>query len=189
MLIDFIAYQPDSYNIYLKDYSPINRNDIPEQIFAMTLDIKSDNITGGQISEPIDLLAYMLSTDRSDANLYNLTSQDLGLGESQIIPDGVYEFTYTVNSYYIKSHKFIVYLQVETKVNELLANVGYSVNIGNYDISYVGDYSQYDIEKVRLAVSLLDELRSYAQVDDETKVKSSLDKLQRLLTLIENELN
>jgi len=188
MDINFIAYQPDIYNIFLKDYSSTNRNDIPEQIYAMSLDIVSNKIPNGRISQPIDLLSYLLSTSRKDEILYHITSQDLGLGENQPIPDGIYQFTYTINNSFVKSHKFLIYLQINNLVENLLQQVGYNVKIGEFDINYVGDYSKYDIEKVRLMVALLDELRTYSMIADEAKVNSSLEKLQRLATLIESEI-
>jgi len=187
MNINFEAYQPDKQNIYLFDSSPVYNSVIPEQINSMTLDIVSNVLSGGRIDQ-IDLIAYLFSSDREDNLLYHITSSTLGLGESQDIPDGIYELTYTINNMYTKTHKFLVYLQVKEDTLELLQNTGYTVKVGSYDISYVGDTSEGDIEKTRLASTLLDELISYTVIIDEAKVNSTLDKLRRLLTLIESEI-
>lgn len=193
MNIDLIAYQPDKYKIYLFDYSPVYQDNIDQQIYAMTLDISSLIITNGKIPEPVDLLAYFYSSTRVDNNLYIVTSEDLGLGEDQEIPDGVYEFTYTINNSYTKVLKFLVYKTVKERLDKILVDTNYNVTVGSYDIEYVNDSLDYDtmsdVEKVRFATTLYEELFRYGQIYDEPKVLNTLDKLQRLLTLIENEIN
>jgi len=189
MNVEFIAYQPDKYKIVLYDCTPVYQDNIPEQIYALSLDIANLDIPNGRIAAPIDILAYLFSSDRTDNNLYVITSEYLGLGEDQEIPDGVYDFTYVVNNNYTKEHKFLVYKTVEERTLKIIEETNYNMQVGSYDIEYVGDTCEGDIEQVRLAVNLLDELRaSSSNVGDEETVLSSLDKLQRLLTLIENEI-
>ena len=46
--------------------------------------------------------------------------------------------------------------------------------------------TKYDIEKVRLAKTLLDALEMYSTVPDEIEVNDTLDKLERLLGILKN---
>jgi len=189
MNIDFILYQPDKYQIYVFDYSPMFQDNIPEQVFAITLDIAGLNVPNGRIPAPIDVLAYLYSSNREDNNLYIIRSEDLGLGESQEIPDGVYEITYTINNNYSKTYKFLVYKTIKEKLDYITTITNYKVEVGSYDLEYVGDdLSKGDLEWVRFAHNLFNELESSTTINDETKVLNSLNKLQRLLILIEKEI-
>jgi len=182
MYIDFIIDLEDDYTLKVYDIT-LPSQDLPLNIYSMTLDIISSKIPNGQIANKLDVIAY-LANQREQKELYTITSQILGFSTSQIIPDGVYHFYYTINNGISKENTFLVCNTVEKAVNELIQNVNYQVTIGDYNVSYVGDSSTYDIEQVRLAVALWDELRSYSQEPDEVNVNDTLDKLTRLLTII-----
>jgi hypothetical protein len=187
MDIDFFATLEDDYTIKLYDVSHVSES-LPSTIYAMTLDIVSSKIPNGQIANELDVIAY-LRNNREQREIYTITSEILGFANSQIIPDGIYHFTYKINNNYTKEHTFLVYNTIKKEVETLLQNVNYTVTIGDYDISYVGDSSDSDTEKVRLASTLHDELLSYTQEPDEVAVNDTLDKLERLLTIINNDLN
>lgn len=187
MNIDFIAVLTDDYTIQVYDVSPINES-LPENIFEMSLNIVSSKIPNGQLANKLDIIAY-LQTVRIQKEIYTITSESLGFPTSQIIPDGVYHFYYSVNNNFTREHTFLVYNTVEKQVNALLSEVNYKVEIGDYDISYVGDSSEYDIEQVRLAVALLDSLKAQTQTPDEVVVNDTLDKLTRLLQIINTNVN
>ena len=188
MNIDFIAYQPDNYKIYLFDYTPVYQDNIPEQIYAATLDIANLGVTDG-VYPTIDLFTYFYSSDRTDNHLYIITSIDLDLGDGQEIPDGVYGLTYIINNNFTKEYKFLVYRTVENRVIEINKASNYKVKVGKYDLENVRDcVDKGDLEQIRFANNLLDELKRYSTVDDEIEVIATLDKLQRLLVLIENEI-
>lgn len=182
MNIDFIAVLSDDYTIKVYDVTPINE-ELPQNIYSMTLDILSSKIPDGQITNKLDIIAY-LNNQRIQTELYTITSEILGFANSQIIPDGVYHMYYSINNTITKENVFLVYNTVEKAVNEMLSRVNYNVTVGNYDMEYVGDTCSADIEKVRLAVTLLDSLKANTQTPDEVAVNDTLDKLTRLLTII-----
>jgi len=182
MNIDFISILEDDYTIKVYDVTPINE-ELPQNIYSMTLDIISSKIPNGQIPNKLDVIAY-LQNQRIQSELYTITSEVLGFSNSQIIPDGVYHMFYNINNTISKENVFLVYNTVEKAVNEMLTEVNYKVEVGDYDISYVGDTCDADIEQVRLAVTLLDSLKASTQAPDEVVVNDTLDKLTRLLKII-----
>ena len=182
MQLDIFAILEDDYTMKVYDVTPINE-ELPLNIYSMTLDIISSKIPNGHIANKLDVIAY-LENQRIQKEIYTITSQILGFSTSQIIPDGVYHLYYTINNTISKESIILVYNTVEKAVNQLLEEVNYKVEIGDYNISYVGDSSSYDIEQVRLAVTLLDSLKAATQEPDEVVVNDTLDKLTRLLTII-----
>jgi hypothetical protein len=187
MNIDFNIVLEDDYTLKVYDVSNVNES-LPSTIYSMTMDIISSKIPNGQIDNKLDVIAY-LRNQRIQKEIYTITSEILGFANSEIIPDGVYHFQYTLNNNYTKDQTFLVFNTVKKEVEKLLNDVNYNIEIGDYDIEYVGDYSEYDIEKVRLAHSLYDSLLSQTQEPDEVKVNDTLDKLTRLLEIINNDLN
>ena len=182
MNIDFITILEDDYTMKVYDVTPINE-ELPLNIYSMTLDIISSKIPNGQIPNKLDVIAY-LSNQREQKEIYTIKSETLGFANSQIIPDGVYHMFYNINNTISKENTFLMYNTVKKAVNEMLTRVNYKVTIGNYDIDYTGDTCDADIEKVRLAVTLLDSLKANTQTPDEVVVNDTLDKLTRLLTII-----
>ena len=154
----------------------------------MTIDIVSSQIPNGRLDNVLDAIAY-LRTQSIQKEIYTIDSAILGFATSIEIPDGVYHFTYNINNSFIKEHSFLIYNTVEKEVQEMLKDVNYDIEIGDYDVTYVGDTSTYDIEQVRLAVTLLDSLRAQTQLPDEVAVNDTLDKLNRLLQLIDTNIN
>lgn len=187
MNIDFFSILEDDYTIKLYDVSNVTET-LPSTIYDMTLDIISSKIPNGKIEDKIDIISY-LRTSRVQREIYTIKSETLGLANSQIIPDGVYHLQYVINNNYTKENTFLVFTTVKKQVEDLLNKVNYNIEIGDYDIEYVGDYSDYDVEQVRLAASLYDSLLSQTQEPDEVKVNDTLDKLTRLLTIINNNIN
>jgi hypothetical protein len=182
MNIDFFIDLEDDYTMKIYDVSPISE-ELPQNIYSMTLDIISSKIPNGQITNKLDVIAY-LQNQKLQQEIYTITSQTLGFSSSQIIPDGVYHFYYNINNTISKENVFLVYNTVEKQINTMLEEVNYSIEIGDYNVSYVGETSDYDIEQVRLAVTLLDSLKASAESADEVIVNDTLDKLTRLLTII-----
>lgn len=187
MELDLALVLEDTKTIKVYDVTRVTPT-LPLSINSMTLNIISAVIPNGQIPNKLDVIAY-LQGNREEKEIYTITSATLGLAESQIIPDGVYHFEYVINNTIIKNHKFLIYQTVEAATKALLTDVNYNVKIGDYDITFVGDYSNEDLERVRLAAVLLDELQTQTQVPDEVATNDTLDKLQRLLTIITNDLN
>jgi len=183
MNIDFITRLTDDNTIEVYDASPIG-DSLPQNIYSMTLDITSSKIPNGQIDNKLDIIAY-LQNQRIQQEIYTIVSETLGFANSIAIPDGVYHFFYNINNTDSREHTFLVYNTVEQAVQQMLLDVNYDIEIGDYDVSYVGDTSSYDIEQVRLAVTLYDSLRAQTQTPDEVAVNDTLDKLTRLLTIID----
>ena len=77
-------------------------------------------------------------------------------------------------------------LTIDDAINTLLTTTSYQVTIGNYDVTYVGDSVDvnYNLETVRLAVSLRDTLILAAIQRNEVLANDTLDKLQRILGII-----
>jgi len=184
MTLDFLPILDTSKTIKIYDLSKAPTI-VPFQLNSLTLQITSSILEDGQLSSPSDLLSYIY-TERQSDEIYEIRSDLLGVGEDQNIPDGVYILEYVANGIYRKEHTIVVYQEVKAITEALLDDVGYGITIGDYDISYVGDYSEVDLEKVRLAKSLLDEIEQNASTNDVTLVTDALAKLRRLLTLIYN---
>lgn len=187
MELDLALVLEDTKTIKVYDVTKLTPS-LPASINSMTLDIVSASIPNGKIPNKLDVIAY-LQGNREEKEIFTITSPTLGLAEDQIIPDGVYHFEYVINNTIIKTHKFLIYQTVEDKTKTLLNTINYSITIGDYDISFVGDTSNSDLERARLAAVLLDELKTQTQVPDEVKTNDTLDKLERLLTIINNDLN
>ena len=182
MQIDFYLLQVDDYRIKVIDNTMPNQINPISEIYQMNMDIVCTKVSDIQIDN-IDLLPYILTYKR-DKELYEITSETLGLPLGQVIPDGVYTIIITYNDVYTTTYKFCVYNTVKKEVDKLIKETNYSVIIGNYDITYTGEKCEGDIEKVRLAVALLDTLRQYAAEGNEVGCNDTLDKLNRLLTIL-----
>jgi len=187
MNIDFFAVLENPTTLKLYDISLIQES-LPTSIYSMTIDVLSSKILNGSIPNKLDVIAY-LRGNRIQKEIYTITGDILGFGENEAIVDGVYHIYYDINNSIQKEHTFVIYQKVEEEVLELLDQVGYGVEVGNYDYEFVGDYSDSDLERVRLCVSLLDSLKSQSQTPDEVLVNDTLDKLERLLEIIKNEIN
>ncbi len=188
MLLDFFTIlDKNKKTILVYDISSISSS-LPAEIYALTLDITSSQIPNGHIINKLDVLTY-LKLSRIQKEIFTVTSDILGVGENEVIPDGVYHFFYNINRTITKERIFLIYATVEEEVNKLLEYTNYGINVNSFDYEYVGDYSDYDIEKVRLAVALLDNLKQQSQDPNEVAVNDTLDKLERLLEIIKNEIN
>jgi len=182
MNINFTAILEDDYTIKVYETTPYNES-LPQNIYSMTLDIISSKIPNGQIANKLDVIAYLVN-QRIQKEIYTITSETLGFANSQVIPDGVYHIYYQINNNYTKEHTFLIYNTIEKQVKQLLEDFNYKVEIGEYDISFVGDTADSDVEKIRLATTLLDSLIAQSQTPNEVAVNDTLDKLTRLLTII-----
>jgi len=188
MLLDFFTVlESNKKVIKVYDISSISES-LPTEIYALTLDITSAQIPEGQIKNKLDVITY-LRLARIQKEIFTVTSDILGVGENEVIPDGVYHFYYNINRTITKERTFLIYATVEEEVNKLLKDVNYGIEVNTFDYQYVGDYSKYDIEKVRLAVALLDSLKQQSQLPDEVKANDTLNKLERLLEIIKNDIN
>ena len=182
MELDFYLQQIDDYTIKVLDNTLVNQIDPLGDIFQMSLDIIGAKVPNGGIYS-IDCIPYIV-IHKKNKEIYEINSSVLNLGNTQVIPDGVYTINWTINNYMSKTHKFIVYSSIKKRVDALIAGTGYKVTIGNYDITYTGDNCKGDIEQVRLAVSLLDTLQYAANTGNEVLANDTLDKLNRILLIL-----
>jgi len=160
----------------------ISSGTISGDIETMNLHVVSSKL--GAIYD-FNLIEYLNSIREQD-ELFILTGDKVGLSPEVPFPDGVYHFTYTLNGHITKTHKFLICQNIQSKVNQLVIDSEYKMNIGDYNAIYVNDDSnnKYDIEKVRMAVALFDKLLLYTQEPNEVEVNNLIDKLNRLLTII-----
>lgn len=181
MELNFFNILSSSKSIKMYD---ISSGTIPGDITSMMLNVTSAKLDSDY---DFDLILYLNSLREQD-ELFNLTNEKLGLSPEEVIPDGVYHFTYTINGHLTKTNKFLVFQTIKTAINTLLIASEYKVNIGDYNITYVDDDidSKYDIEKVRYLLAVYDKLLLYTQEPNEVEVNNLLDKLNRLLTIINN---
>jgi len=185
MNIDFFINVIDKKTLKVYDISDTTMS-LPAEIHTMTLDIFSSKLPNGKIPNKLDVINY-IRMHRVQNELFTVTSDVLGLAADLPIPDGVYHYYYALNNSIIREHTFLFYATVEEEINKLVKEVNYNVEIGDYDYEFVGDYSQDDLERIRLAVSLFNEIESIAQAPDEVKANDTLDKLQRLLEIIKQK--
>ena len=160
----------------------ISEREIPEDISYMELTVVSSKLTESYTFNVIDYLTYK----REQEELFTLTSDMIGLSPEQNIPDGVYHITYNINGHHTITNKFLVFQNVKEKIEQLLKDSEYKVNVGDYNMTYVDDdiNYKYDIEKVRYITTLFDKLLTYTQEPNEVEVNNILDKLTKLLTII-----
>lgn len=181
MELDFFAILQDSKTIYLYDIS--RPGIIPGGISNMELTLDCSKLPYTPYS--FDVMSYLLS-QRESNEFFKITSDNVGISGSQILPDGVYTMKFTINGHYSKTHKFLVYQNIKTEVDTLISESEYKVNIGDYNMTYVNDEinDKYDIEKVRYVKALYDKLLLYTQEPNEVEVNNLLNKLNRMLTII-----
>jgi hypothetical protein len=184
MEIAFLPVLADSKTIVIYDISPISEV-LPSNIWSYTLKIQGSRLPSPAISAPFDIISYLYN-QRIQKEIFTITSDKLGLAANQIIPDGVYHLFIEINNVIKKEVVFIVYKTIDDTINQLLTDSSYNVTIGNYDVSYVGDSInvKYDIETVRLAVTLRDTLILAATTQNEVLANDTLNKLNNLLEII-----
>lgn len=171
---------------YLKFYdnSPKGQ-DLPTEIYSYTLEVYGSIIPGGQLPYSLDIIQYLKSSMKQD-EIYTLGSGDLGFQDNVDIPDGIYHFDYTMNTIYTVRNSILVYQGVKARVDELLKLADYSIEVLSNKMKYLSDKANtdYAIEKVRYAKTLMDKLEEYASLNDEVEVLDTLDKLNRLLGIL-----
>jgi hypothetical protein len=184
MMIDFLPVLENSKTIKLYDITPLGQS-LPPNIYSYSLRIQGSRLPSTAISNSFDIINY-LRLQRIQTEIFTIKSEHLGLDNNINIPDGVYHFFIEINNNIKKETIFVVYKEIDDKINQLLEDSSYNVKIGDYDVSYVGDSVKvkYDIETVRLAVVLRDTLISAANNKDEVLVNDTLDKLNRLLEIL-----
>jgi len=182
MELDFYLEQIDNYTIKVFDNTLSTQVDTIGDIYQMSLDVVCSKIPNEQVLG-LDCLNHVLTYHR-DKEIYEITSDVLGLGNSQILPDGMYTLTWTINNIISKEHKFCVYSTIESQINDLITSTGYNVQVGNYDITFTGDTCDGDVEQVRIAITLMDYLRQVAAEGNEVECNNTLDKLNRILLII-----
>lgn len=185
MELDFYLLQVDNYTIKVIDNTAPNQISPINIINSMTLDIIGSNVLNGGVYS-IDIIPY-IKTYKRDKEIYEITSEVLGLGSDTIIPDGTYTLTWVINNMYTTTHIFCVYNTIRKAINELLTNVNYNVEVTTTDVDLIGDYCNGDIEQVRLAQAMLDSLRVAAAIGSKTQCNDLIDKLNRLLTIINSQ--
>lgn len=185
MELDFYLLQVDDYTIKVIDNTLVDQISPINEINNMTLDIIGANVLDGGVYD-IDIIPY-IKTYKRDREIYEITSDVLGIGTSVIIPDGTYTLTWTINNIYTITHTFCVYNTIKKAVDELLTNVNYNVEVTTTDVDLIGDYCNGDIEQVRLAQAMLDSLRVAAAIGSTTQCNDLLNKLNRLLTIINSQ--
>ncbi len=182
MDLNLVIQQTDRKKITVLDYSTIYRVGFPDTINEMTLDIVSEVIDGGKIDSPLDLIAY-LTSERINDEIYIVTPQDLKLSDEDYIKDGLYKFTYAINSIYVKEISFISILEIQEAYAALLAEVNYSIDISTDEVRYTYDTAESQLEEIRIISALIEQLEVDALSNDEARVLDSINKLQTLLQL------
>ena len=189
MQIDFIANLENSKTLKIYDITELG-TPLPLDIYKMTLNIICSRIPNGKIDSPLDIVAYTRS-QRIAEEIYTITSETLGLAIGEDIPDGVYHMYYNINNTTQRLHRFLIYQNVKTETESMLRNADYNVDVGDYQLAYLEDSvnGKYDIENVRYAETLLDNLEVLSQDPNEVEVNNTLDKLEKILGIIKNNQN
>ena len=100
-----------------------------------------------------DVLPYIYS-QRSNKELYSITSDVTGIEEGQPIPDGVYSATFLVNNMYQTTHTFLVYQATKAKIEKKLNTAGFKVEANGVNLNYQSS-DKYDYETMSILYSLL----------------------------------
>lgn len=187
MEIDFFIHKPDTTELQVIDNTRVSTISVPEDYTEMKLTIRSIVIPNTGIVADINIIEY-IQNKRVDRELYTITPTTLGLTSTNI-PDGYYEFEFSVNSVYVTTKKYIIYQNVLEEYNEVLEDSTTNVDMNDYgEIRYIEPTTEYDMEKIYLVGSVLEELKAQRFDPDEDKVNELVDKAERLLGIIKTEL-
>lgn len=187
-ILDFyprLDIQPEDDNqvfrVVLEDTTVVNPF-FTENITSLHLYVSS-SYTPIQDYE-IDLIPYLTAT-RVDREWYVLQSDMLGLGESQPFPDGLYDITIQINNTYTTNHKYFIFHEIESKIQELLDEAGFKVDATENNLAYQGS-NKYDFETYSILYSLLAAIRTNSLDGKTQAAEQALLKAQRVLSTIED---
>jgi hypothetical protein len=182
MELDFYLLQVDDYTIKVLDNTLVTQVSPLAEIYQMSLDIVGATVINGGVYN-IDVLPHIFLYKR-DREIYEITSSVIGLSTGNIIPDGTYTMTWTINNAISKTHKFCVYNTIKKEIEQLQSDLNYGVNVTTTDVDLIGDYCDGNIEQVRLAIAMMDSLRTSAAKGDLSACNDLLNKLNNLLKII-----
>ena len=178
--IDFYPVLEDNYTLVFEDTTKLE-NPQSYEIDTMEFTLTSPYLPNTTYTADAINFYY---TQKQDKEWYRVTSGQLGLAETQWIPDGVYEASFKVNNQYTTTHKFMVFQDFETKTNALLNNAGYSVDTDETNLLYQ-NATKYDFETYSILYSLLAQLKQFMLDGDVTAAEEALVKGTRILQTIE----
>lgn len=181
MNVDFYVY-PQNNKIIIKDTTAPNEINPIQKISSMTITVK--NNTCPIKEKTFNSLEWVIQ-NRKDRTVFEISNTDLGLEELDTFPDDVYEITWNVNNQYIRSKLVISWLTCYEKLTALITKHGYNFIVGENDVQYTGETCESDIEQIRIAVELTDFMRQKSTENDINACKNALDKLKRILEIIE----
>lgn len=153
--------------------------DNTETIYDLRLSLTS-TVNSTALYE-VDLIAYIYS-NRKDREWYVITSDMLGIGEGQVIPDGIYTVSIRANNTYTRTHNFVVYREILTKAKAILSQAGYKVEVGSNSFQYQNS-TKYDFEEMALLSSLLKAIEVNSLDGDLTAVTSAFKQIRRILKI------
>lgn len=176
----------DTKNILVIDNTSLFRR-LPPSIESLKMSITSPRIPGG-IVEDLDLVQYM-TYHQIDNEMYRVTSEVLNLGAGFDIPDGVYEFKVVLNETEEGTDRIVVLTEIQSKLKTLSKAFDFDVDITDNYIFGNNIPLSNDVLRFLYVVSLYQSLLIEIGVDaTTTSVNDKIDKLQRLLSIVVNDI-
>jgi len=118
--MNFNIVQIDDYRIVVLDTTRGSSSNLPIKIYSMELTIQGNVMPDNKVK--LDALNYMFN-ERTDNELYTITSSVLGFGSGIKIPDGVYTCNLNINNTENVNLDFIVVSGIKDKLIAISENI------------------------------------------------------------------
>jgi len=179
VVIDFtIGLNHEGTEIHVMDCTKPDV-DNTDTIYDLRLSLVSE-ATNTTLYE-VDLIAYLFS-NRKDREWYVITSDMLGIGEGQLIPDGIYTISIRANNTYTRTHNFVIYREIREKAKLKLLEAGYKVEVGTNSFQYQNS-TKYDFEEMSLIYSLLSAIETNCLDGNLEAVRVAFKQIKRILKI------
>ncbi|MCK4500912.1 hypothetical protein KAU11_10460 [Candidatus Babeliales bacterium] len=160
----------------------VDKTGIAFPIKANTIHTFKLTITSSRLPNTVelDILEYLVNF-RVENELYKLTTDVLGLGTDDVIPDGVYTFNFNINNVIAEEETIAVITSIESKMADL--SDSFSLDDALEDVIITKEMNE-DATKFNYLVALYNKLLMDISINpDEVGVNDSIDKFNRLLVI------
>lgn len=177
----------DSKNLMVWDRTKWLNRMFDAKVYSFKLDIVSANIAGDGIYD-IDLMDY-INLHRTDYELFRITTETLGLGVDNDIPDGIYYLKFKVNNETVRTTEVLVIEEVRKELVSLAEVFSPTADLTINDIVINTNVNNNLIYKWYYTVGLYFQLVQATSKPGNYKTANDiLDKLQRALTILKTKI-
>lgn len=184
-MLEFVIVNNENKELVLYDNTKVDTPGIPGEIRTMTLNVANATIPDVRIDN-LDVLAYM-RYNQVDNELYTITSDILGYGKDDTLPDGLYEFELIVNNTEVVKETLAFYYSVTTALDDAVLENEFNIEVDQEGYSFVTNGNARNAELLSISYALYYQLQVYSIEENVVAINDTLDKLKRILTLIKPE--